>query len=48
MAPCSGLLSPVFVHVHDLCVDRDGNIIVVQWAAGGASPIKLEAVKSAK
>ncbi len=37
---------PVFVHVHDLCVDRDGNIIVVQWAAGGASPIKLEAVKT--
>lgn len=37
--------TPDFAHVHDLCVDRDGNIIVVQWNAGGASPIKLEPVK---
>lgn len=31
-----------FLHVHDLCVDRDGNIFVVQWNAAGAYPIKLE------
>ena len=34
-----------FLHVHDLCVDRDGNIFVVQWNAKGAYPIKLELLK---
>ena len=31
-----------FLHVHDLCVDRKGNVFVVQWNAKGAYPIKLE------
>lgn len=34
-----------FLHVHDLCVDRNGNIFVVQWNAKGAYPIKLEWLK---
>lgn len=33
---------PLFKHVHDLCVDRQGNIFVVQWNAAGAYPMKLE------
>ena len=37
--------SETFLHVHDLCVDRDGNIFVVQWNAKGAYPIKLELMK---
>ncbi|EDM25696.1 Twin-arginine translocation pathway signal [Lentisphaera araneosa HTCC2155] len=34
-----------FLHVHDLCVDSNGNIFVVQWNAKGAYPIKLELIK---
>lgn len=34
-----------FYHVHDLCVDTDGSIYVVQWNSKGAYPIKLERVK---
>ncbi|WDE98813.1 6-bladed beta-propeller [Lentisphaera profundi] len=34
-----------FYHVHDLCVDTQGNIFVVQWKAKGAYPIKLEIIK---
>ena len=36
---------PLFRHVHDLCVDRQGNIFVVQWNAGGAYPMKLERLR---
>ncbi|MEO0793840.1 MAG: 6-bladed beta-propeller [Verrucomicrobiota bacterium] len=46
-----GVLQPLnqapnapFKHVHDLCVDREENIYVCQWNAGGAYPIKLELV----
>ncbi len=35
-----------FKHVHDLCVDREGNIYVVQWNAQGAYPMKLELIKN--
>jgi len=34
-----------FLHVHDLCVDKQGNVFVVQWNAKGAYPIKLERIK---
>ena len=34
-----------FLHVHDLCVDKEGNIFVAQWNAKGAYPIKLELQK---
>ena len=34
-----------FIHVHDLCVDRHGNVFVAQWNAKGAYPIKLELLK---
>ena len=33
-----------FQHVHDVCVDKDGNIYALQWNAKGAYPIKLEKV----
>lgn len=34
--------SNTFLHVHDLCVDTEGNVFVVQWNAKGAYPMKLE------
>ncbi|MHC4994552.1 MAG: NHL repeat-containing protein [Planctomycetota bacterium] len=34
-----------FLHVHDLCVDTEGNVYVVQWNAKGAYPRKLELLK---
>ncbi len=46
----NGKLSPIFQttktfrHVHDVCVDRDGNIYALQWNSGGAYPIKLERI----
>lgn len=42
-----GVLQPmrqtdkIFVHPHDVCVDRDGNIYVAQWASGKVYPYKL-------
>ncbi|MCM8533205.1 MAG: 6-bladed beta-propeller [Lentisphaeraceae bacterium] len=33
-----------FMHVHDLCVDADQNIYVLQWNAKGSYPIKLEKI----
>jgi hypothetical protein len=42
-----GKLSPLsqteklFVHPHDVCVDRDENIYVAQWASGKVYPYKL-------
>ena len=31
----------IFVHPHDVCVDRDDNIYVAQWASGKVYPYKL-------
>ena len=42
-----GVLQPmlqtdkIFVHPHDVCVDRDDNIYVAQWASGKVYPYKL-------
>lgn len=36
----------VFNHVHDVCVDKQGNIYALQWNAKGALPFKLEKVHS--
>lgn len=43
----NGILQPmvqkekIFVHPHDVCVDRDENIYVAQWASGKVYPYKL-------
>lgn len=43
----NGVLQPmtqtdkIFVHPHDVCVDRDENIYVAQWASGKVYPYKL-------
>ncbi|MHA4812576.1 NHL repeat-containing protein [Flavitalea flava] len=34
----------IFVHPHDVCVDRDENIYVAQWASGKVYPYKLKRV----
>lgn len=31
----------IFVHPHDVCIDRDENIYVAQWASGKVYPYKL-------
>src|SRR5690606_42087837 len=31
----------IFVHPHDVCVDRDENIYVAQWASGKVYPYKF-------
>ena len=42
-----GVLQPmsqtdkIFIHPHDVCVDRDDNIYVAQWASGKVYPYKL-------
>lgn len=42
-----GMLQPmyqadkIFIHPHDVCVDRDDNIYVAQWASGKVYPYKL-------
>lgn len=33
-----------FRHPHDVCIDRDENIYVPQWASGKTYPVKLERV----
>lgn len=35
---------PVFIHPHDVCVDKEGNLYVCQWKAGKSYPLKLERV----
>lgn len=35
---------PIFKHCHDVCVDRDKNLYVCQWNAGGIYPYKLHRV----
>lgn len=43
----NGVLQPmnqtdkIFVHPHDVCIDRDENIYVAQWASGKVYPYKL-------
>ena len=45
-----GVLQPmsqtdkIFVHPHDVCVDRDENLYVAQWASGKVYPYKLNRV----
>src|SRR5690625_505975 len=34
----------IFMHPHDVCVDKDENIYVPQWASKKTYPIKLERV----
>ncbi len=34
----------VFVHPHDVCVDKDENLYVAQWASGKVYPYKLSRV----
>ncbi|HEY4289636.1 MAG TPA: 6-bladed beta-propeller [Puia sp.] len=34
----------IFVHPHDVCVDRDENLYVAQWASGKVYPYKLRRV----
>lgn len=34
----------IFVHPHDVCVDRDENLYVAQWASGKVYPYKLTRV----
>jgi sugar lactone lactonase YvrE len=46
----SGKLQPmaqaekIFVHPHDVCVDRDDNLYVAQWASGKVYPYKFKRV----
>lgn len=47
----NGVLKPlaqaekIFVHPHDVCVDRDENIYVAQWASGKVYPYKFTRAK---
>jgi peptidylamidoglycolate lyase len=34
----------IFIHPHDVCVDRDDNLYVAQWASGKVYPYKLKRV----
>ena len=34
----------IFVHPHDVCVDRDENIYVAQWASGKVYPYKFKRI----
>ena len=36
----------VFLHVHDLMVDQEGNIYVMEWNGAARYPFKLELIKS--
>ncbi|HEY4155584.1 MAG TPA: 6-bladed beta-propeller [Puia sp.] len=36
-----GQTDKIFIHPHDVCVDRDDNIYVAQWASGKVYPYKL-------
>src|SRR5690606_12525033 len=35
---------PLFIHPHDVCVDRDENLYVAQWASGKVYPYKFERI----
>jgi len=37
-------LGKVFTHPHDLCVTKEGSVLVAQFLSGGTFPIKLERV----
>lgn len=34
----------IFIHPHDVCVDRDDNLYVAQWASGKVYPYKLRRI----
>jgi hypothetical protein len=34
----------IFIHPHDVCIDKDENIYVAQWASGKVYPYKLKRV----
>jgi sugar lactone lactonase YvrE len=34
----------IFIHPHDVCVDKDDNLYVAQWASGKVYPYKLKRV----
>lgn len=36
--------SAIFIHPHDVCVDKDENIIVCQWKSNQTYPIKLKKI----
>lgn len=36
--------TPPFMHPHDVCADRDGNLYVPQWASDRTYPVKLERI----
>lgn len=48
----NGVLQPmqqtdkIFIHPHDVCVDKEGNIYVAQWASGKVYPYKLTRAKA--
>ena len=35
---------PLFKHCHDVCIDDDRNMYVLQWNAGGVYPYKLHRI----
>ncbi|MGC4233445.1 MAG: 6-bladed beta-propeller [Niabella sp.] len=39
---------PLFRHPHDVCVDRDENLYVAQWASGKVYPYKFERVAKSR
>jgi hypothetical protein len=34
----------IFIHPHDVCVDKDENLYVAQWASGKVYPYKFNRV----
>jgi hypothetical protein len=32
----------LFIHPHDVCVDRDDNLYVAQWSSGKVYPYKFK------
>ncbi|KAA0215900.1 MAG: 6-bladed beta-propeller [Leptolyngbya sp. PLA3] len=44
LQPLSQSRPNLFMHPHDVCVDRDGNLCVPQWNSGRTYPVRLERV----
>jgi len=44
LQPLSQSRPDVFMHPHDVCVDRDGNLCVPQWNSAQTYPVRLERV----
>ncbi len=36
--------TPIFIHPHDVCIDKDDNLIVCQWKSNQTYPIKLKRI----